>query len=81
MVSLRSCGRPWMLCPALRSNRLCVKLPVCENYTDHIRRNAAAIIRQGGIVAFPTETVYGLGANVFDKKAVARIFEAKAPPG
>jgi L-threonylcarbamoyladenylate synthase len=41
---------------------------------------AAAFIRQGGIVAFPTETVYGLGANVFDAQAVARIFEAKMRP-
>ena len=41
---------------------------------------AAEFIRRGGIVAFPTETVYGLGANVFDEKAVARIFEAKMRP-
>ena len=41
---------------------------------------AAAIIRAGGLVAFPTETVYGLGANSFDAPAVARIFEAKGRP-
>ncbi|MEO7540102.1 MAG: L-threonylcarbamoyladenylate synthase [Pyrinomonadaceae bacterium] len=41
---------------------------------------AAAFIKIGGIVAFPTETVYGLGADVFDEKAVARIFEAKRRP-
>lgn len=41
---------------------------------------AAEFIRRGGIVAFPTETVYGLGANVFDEKAVAKIFEAKMRP-
>jgi L-threonylcarbamoyladenylate synthase len=41
---------------------------------------AAEFIRKGGIVAFPTETVYGLGANVFDEAAVARIFEAKMRP-
>jgi L-threonylcarbamoyladenylate synthase len=41
---------------------------------------AAAFIRRGGVVAFPTETVYGLGANVFDEKAVAKIFEAKMRP-
>lgn len=41
---------------------------------------AAEFIRRGGIVAFPTETVYGLGANVFDEKAVAKIFEAKQRP-
>src|SRR5438067_448349 len=38
---------------------------------------AAAIIRDGGLVAFPTETVYGLGANGLDPAAVRRIFEAK----
>lgn len=41
---------------------------------------AAAILRAGGLVAFPTETVYGLGANAFDAPAVARIFEAKGRP-
>lgn len=41
---------------------------------------AAAFIRCGGVVAFPTETVYGLGANVFDETAVAKIFEAKRRP-
>jgi L-threonylcarbamoyladenylate synthase len=41
---------------------------------------AAAILRQGGLVAFPTETVYGLGASALDAAAVARIFEAKGRP-
>lgn len=41
---------------------------------------AAGYVKRGGIVAFPTETVYGLGANVFDAAAVARIFEAKMRP-
>ncbi|MBN2150789.1 MAG: threonylcarbamoyl-AMP synthase [Candidatus Lokiarchaeota archaeon] len=41
---------------------------------------AAAIIKGGGIVAFPTETVYGLGANTFDAAAVAKIFAAKERP-
>ncbi len=38
---------------------------------------AAEIIKKGGLVAFPTETVYGLGANALDEKAVASIFIAK----
>ena len=38
---------------------------------------AAAIIRRGGLVAFPTETVYGLGANALDEAAVSSIFAAK----
>ncbi|MEQ1604291.1 MAG: L-threonylcarbamoyladenylate synthase [Pyrinomonadaceae bacterium] len=41
---------------------------------------AAAFIKNGGTVAFPTETVYGLGANVFDAEAVATIFAAKRRP-
>jgi len=41
---------------------------------------AAEIIRRGGIVAFPTETVYGLGADAFHPLAVARIFEVKRRP-
>ncbi|MEJ2118315.1 MAG: Sua5/YciO/YrdC/YwlC family protein, partial [Alphaproteobacteria bacterium] len=41
---------------------------------------AAHILREGGLVAFPTETVYGLGANAFEGRAVARIFEAKGRP-
>ncbi len=38
------------------------------------------VIRSGGLVAFPTETVYGLGANGLDGEAVSRIFEAKGRP-
>lgn len=41
---------------------------------------AAGFIRRGGIVVFPTETVYGLGANVFDETAIAKIFKAKQRP-
>ncbi len=43
-------------------------------------RRAAAILRGGGLVAFPTETVYGLGANALDPDAVSRIFAAKGRP-
>jgi L-threonylcarbamoyladenylate synthase len=43
-------------------------------------REAASIIRRGGLVAFPTETVYGLGANALDPRAVKRIFTAKGRP-
>ncbi|MCC6391283.1 MAG: threonylcarbamoyl-AMP synthase, partial [Bryobacterales bacterium] len=41
---------------------------------------AAAILRNGGLVALPTETVYGLGANALDARAVARIYEVKGRP-
>lgn len=43
-------------------------------------KHAAKIIKEGGLVAFPTETVYGLGANALNPQAVARIFEAKERP-
>ncbi len=42
---------------------------------------AAKILVNGGLVAFPTETVYGLGANAMDPEAVAKIYEAKGRPG
>lgn len=43
-------------------------------------RLAGSIIRSGGLVAFPTETVYGLGANGLDPAAVEGIFRAKGRP-
>lgn len=48
--------------------------------TENDIREAAQIIRDGGLVAFPTETVYGLGANALDAQAVASIYEAKGRP-
>ena len=52
-------------------------LPAGDENTPVI---AAEIIRNGGLVAIPTETVYGLGANGLDENAVAKIFEAKGRP-
>src|SRR3990172_11523904 len=43
-------------------------------------QTAAAIIKKGGLVAFPTETVYGLGADALNSKAVLALFEAKKRP-
>jgi len=42
--------------------------------------DAAQVLRQGGLVAFPTETVYGLGAHALDERAVERIYQAKGRP-
>ena len=42
---------------------------------------AAALLREGRLVAFPTETVYGLGADALNEEAVAAIFAAKGRPG
>ncbi|MBE6030769.1 MAG: threonylcarbamoyl-AMP synthase [Clostridiales bacterium] len=47
--------------------------------TENIRE-AADIIKKGGLVAFPTETVYGLGANALDSEATAKIYAAKGRP-
>ncbi|MFA5339419.1 MAG: L-threonylcarbamoyladenylate synthase [Candidatus Omnitrophota bacterium] len=43
-------------------------------------KKAAAELKKGGLVVFPTETVYGLGANLLDKKAIKKIYEIKKRP-
>ena len=48
--------------------------------SDEDLREAGRIIADGGLVAFPTETVFGLGANALDEDAVARVYEAKGRP-
>lgn len=48
--------------------------------SDAAIRSAAALLRKGELVAFPTETVYGLGANAWDEAAVRKIFVAKDRP-
>ncbi len=50
-----------------------------EALTEDIRRGGE-LIRSGRLVAFPTETVYGLGANALDPEAVRRVYEAKGRP-
>ena len=42
---------------------------------------AGEILREGGLVAFPTETVYGLGGNALDPHAARKIYSAKGRPG
>ncbi|MEI6723337.1 MAG: Sua5/YciO/YrdC/YwlC family protein, partial [Betaproteobacteria bacterium] len=44
-------------------------------------QRAAAILRRGGLVAFPTETVYGLGADASNAAAMARLYAVKGRPG
>ena len=56
-----------------------LKVDPYEPELDKIKL-AASILRNGGLVAFPTETVYGLGANLLDKKAVERIYKVKGRP-
>lgn len=47
---------------------------------NSVIRECGKIIRDGGLVVFPTETVYGLGANALDANAVKKIFQAKGRP-
>jgi L-threonylcarbamoyladenylate synthase len=56
-------------------------LEISEAHPDApLIQRAAACLRRGGLVAFPTETVYGLGAHALDPRAVARVFAAKGRP-
>lgn len=50
------------------------------NIDEEVIRQAADIIRMGGLVAFPTETVYGLGADALQKHAALKIYQAKGRP-
>ncbi|SES82571.1 translation factor SUA5 [Natronincola peptidivorans] len=52
----------------------------CDRMDEKKLIIAAKILREGGTVAFPTETVYGLGANALEAEAVKKIFEAKGRP-
>ena len=54
-------------------------MEILSDSEDHLKW-AAAALSSGLLVAFPTETVYGLGGNAFDKTALAKIFEAKNRP-
>ena len=54
-------------------------MPLFKTDNESIKR-AAEVLAGGGLVAFPTETVYGLGANVFNPVALAKIFEVKNRP-
>lgn len=60
--------------------RLLVADPLQPEACAAAVEEAAAIIRRGGLVAFPTETVYGLGADALNPMAVARIYAAKGRP-
>ncbi len=85
-------GLECLSCSAQTGARLeaCSSGAVCERAEDGLMpvlpatpaniARAARVLRKGGVVAFPTETVYGLGANAFDARAAARIFEIKRRP-
>ena len=56
-----------------------MKTKILESTTENIKI-AAEVIKDGGLVAFPTETVYGLGANALNQTAVANVYAAKGRP-
>ena len=60
-------------------NTLLLKVDL-ENPDPAKIQTAAQIIQKGGLVAFPTETVYGLGADALNPNAVLALFEAKKRP-
>jgi L-threonylcarbamoyladenylate synthase len=55
-------------------------MAIISNCTASIIKDAAIALKQGHLVAFPTETVYGLGADATNEKAVGRIYEVKGRP-
>ena len=57
-----------------------IKIEDTKAIRDEELLEAAEILRDGGLVAFPTETVYGLGANALDEAAARKIYEAKGRP-
>lgn len=57
-----------------------IQIEDTEDIRDEELAEAAQIIRRGGLVAFPTETVYGLGANALDEEAAKKIYAAKGRP-
>lgn len=57
-----------------------IKIDTAVPHWDKQLEYAAQVLRSGGLVAFPTETVYGLGANALNEKAVEGIFKAKGRP-
>lgn len=55
-------------------------MAIISNCTASLIKDAALALKEGHLVAFPTETVYGLGADATNEKAVARIYEVKGRP-
>lgn len=55
-------------------------MEIISNCTEDVIKKAARALKDGNLVAFPTETVYGLGADAMSKKAVSRIYQVKGRP-
>lgn len=73
----RGAAAVWRTSKSIQMNILSVDP---ERPSPEALRRAAEVLRGGGLVAFPTETVYGLGAHALDPAAVARIYAAKGRP-
>nr|MBP9624923.1 Sua5/YciO/YrdC/YwlC family protein [Veillonella sp.] len=56
------------------------KTVIYRDATPETIETLGKLLRDGGLVAIPTETVYGLGANGLDSEAMSRIYEAKGRP-
>src|SRR4249920_2471801 len=68
-------------CPTMFNPRPTVVRRVsAEQPEPSMIHEAAEVLRRGGLVAFPTETIYGLGANALDAQAVESVFVAKGRP-
>ncbi len=61
-----------------RNRRICRELMTCRMM--EVVEVASEVIRDGGLVVYPTDTLYGLGANALSTRAVAKVFEAKERP-
>ena len=48
-----------------------------KNPSSHVIRTAVNILRSGGIIIYPTDTAYGIGANATDEKAIAKVYKIK----
>lgn len=71
-VSLSNLGKGVMKTKVIKVN---------PNFPDQgLIKEAAVLLQKGGLVAFPTETVYGIGANFLNKKAIDRLYEIKKRP-
>ena len=46
-----------------------------ENPQLRVIRQAVDIVRNGGVIAYPTDTIYGLGCSIFDKNAIERVYQ------
>jgi len=58
---------------------MAVEVEIIDDHTSHIKQilRAAKILKNGGVIVYPTDTIYGLAADIYHKEAVSRIFKIK----